>query len=112
MTVEHYLVNYFKPASMSTIFRFQTKFSCHFVFFCFFLSSCFVVGNFPCTLSVLYQTLRRKGLGLEGSELDSEESMQVAADKYPLSEGMDLSVARQRFYVSTHTLLLSPHTQA
>lgn len=49
------------------------------------------------------QTLRRKGLGLEGSELDSEESMQVAPDKYPLSEGMDLSVARQRFYVSSHT---------
>lgn len=60
------------------------------------------VGNFPRALSVLHQTLRRKGLGLDGSELDSEESMQVAADKYPLSEGMDLSVARQRFYVSPH----------
>lgn len=46
----------------------------------------------------ILETLRRKGLGLDGSELDSEESMQVAADKYPLSEGMDLSVARQRFY--------------
>ncbi|TKS74745.1 Myocyte-specific enhancer factor 2B RSRFR2 [Collichthys lucidus] len=54
------------------------------------------------------QTLRRKGLGLEGSELDSEESMQVAADKYPLSEGMDLSVARQRFYTPS---LLSPEAQ-
>lgn len=54
------------------------------------------------------QTLRRKGLGLEGSELDSEESMQVTPDKYSLGEGMDLSVARQRFYVSprtqTHTI--------
>lgn len=65
-----------------------------------------IVGNFLCALSVLYQTLRRKGLGLDASELDGEESMQVAADKYPLSEGMDLSVARQRFYVSPHTLLL------
>lgn len=64
------------------------------------------MGNFPHALSVLYQTLRRKGLGLEGAELDSEESMQVAADKYPLGEGMDLSLARQRFYVSPHTVLL------
>ena len=73
-----------------------------------------LVGNFLPALSVLHQTLRRKGLGLEGSELDSEESMQVATDKYPLSEGMDLSVARQRFYVSPHTLLLLHfhHTQA
>ncbi|XP_071059075.1 myocyte-specific enhancer factor 2B-like [Pseudochaenichthys georgianus] len=46
----------------------------------------------------ILETLRRKGLGLEASELESEESMQVAADRYPLSEGMDLSVARQRFY--------------
>ncbi|XP_068175423.1 myocyte-specific enhancer factor 2B [Antennarius striatus] len=45
----------------------------------------------------ILETLRRKGLGLEGSEIDSEESMQVAVDKYPLSEGMDLS-ARQRFH--------------
>ncbi len=65
-----------------------------------------IVGNFPLVLSVLYQTLRRKGLGLDSSELDSEESMQVASDKYPLSEGMDLSVARQRFYVSPHTFML------
>ncbi|XP_047443102.1 myocyte-specific enhancer factor 2B isoform X1 [Mugil cephalus] len=54
------------------------------------------------------ETLRRKGLGLDGTELDSEESMQVAADKYPLSEGMDLSVARQRFYAQS---LLSPEAQ-
>lgn len=65
-----------------------------------------IAGNFSCALSVLHQTLRRKGLGLDGSELESEESMQVAAEKYPLSEGMDLSVARQRFYVSPHALLL------
>ncbi|KAM7410213.1 hypothetical protein PAMA_001589 [Pampus argenteus] len=56
----------------------------------------------------ILETLRRKGLGLDGSELDHEESMQVAADKYPLSEGMDLSVARQRFYAPS---LLSPETQ-
>ncbi|KAK5870042.1 hypothetical protein PBY51_024706 [Eleginops maclovinus] len=56
----------------------------------------------------ILETLRRKGLGLEGSELESEESMQVAADKYPLSEGMDLSVARQRFYAPS---LLSPEAQ-
>lgn len=69
-----------------------------------------VASNFPCALSLLHQTLRRKGLGLDGSELDSEESMQVATDKYPLSEGMDLSVARQRFYVSDH-ILTPPYIQ-
>ncbi|KAF3834993.1 hypothetical protein F7725_027551, partial [Dissostichus mawsoni] len=56
----------------------------------------------------ILETLRRKGLGLEASELESEESMQVAADRYPLSEGMDLSVARQRFYAPS---LLSPEAQ-
>uniref|UniRef100_A0A3Q3MTL0 Myocyte enhancer factor 2b n=1 Tax=Mastacembelus armatus TaxID=205130 RepID=A0A3Q3MTL0_9TELE len=56
----------------------------------------------------ILETLRRKGLGLDSSELDSEESMQVASDKYPLSEGMDLSVARQRFYAPS---LLSPEAQ-
>ncbi|XP_055363621.1 myocyte-specific enhancer factor 2B [Betta splendens] len=56
----------------------------------------------------ILETLRRKGLGLDGSELDSEEGAQVAADKYPLSEGMDLSVARQRFYAPS---LLPPEAQ-
>ncbi|CAJ1060239.1 myocyte-specific enhancer factor 2B [Xyrichtys novacula] len=56
----------------------------------------------------ILETLRRKGLGLDNSELDSEESMQVAADKYPLSEGMDLSVARQRFYAPS---FLPPEAQ-
>ncbi|XP_034557901.1 myocyte-specific enhancer factor 2B [Notolabrus celidotus] len=58
----------------------------------------------------ILETLRRKGLGLglDGTELESEESMQVAADKYPLSEGMDLSVARQRFYAPS---LLPPEAQ-
>ncbi|XP_071782072.1 myocyte-specific enhancer factor 2B [Centroberyx gerrardi] len=56
----------------------------------------------------ILETLRRKGLGLDGTELDSEESMQVATDKYPLSEGMDLSVARQRYYAPS---LLTPEAQ-
>ncbi|CAG5864735.1 unnamed protein product [Menidia menidia] len=46
----------------------------------------------------ILETLRRKGLGLDGSELESEESAQASADKCLLGEGMDLSVARQRFY--------------
>ncbi|XP_021459396.2 myocyte-specific enhancer factor 2B isoform X1 [Oncorhynchus mykiss] len=56
----------------------------------------------------ILETLRRKGLGLDGTELlDTEEPMQVAAEKYgPHSEGMDLSLARQRYYVSTHTGLI------
>ncbi|CAL8348937.1 myocyte-specific enhancer factor 2B [Gadus morhua] len=49
----------------------------------------------------ILETLRRKGLGLEAAELESEESVQAAsvgAEKYPLSEGMDLSVSRQRYF--------------
>jgi len=65
------------------------------------MSSLWLVLFVPC------QTLRRKGLGLDGSELESEESVQASADKCLLSEGMDLSVARQRFYVSPNTLPLS-----
>nr|XP_040040475.1 LOW QUALITY PROTEIN: myocyte-specific enhancer factor 2B [Gasterosteus aculeatus aculeatus] len=56
----------------------------------------------------ILETLRRKGLGLDGSELDGEESMQVAAEKFPPSEGVDLSLARQRFYAPS---LLSPEAQ-
>uniref|UniRef100_A0A3Q2DYM1 Myocyte enhancer factor 2b n=1 Tax=Cyprinodon variegatus TaxID=28743 RepID=A0A3Q2DYM1_CYPVA len=56
----------------------------------------------------ILETLRRKGLGLDGSELDSEESVQAAADKYSGSDSMDLSVARQRFCPPS---LLSPETQ-
>ncbi|PWA21025.1 hypothetical protein CCH79_00007326 [Gambusia affinis] len=56
----------------------------------------------------ILETLRRKGHGLDGSELDSEESAQAAADKYPGSDSMDLSVARQRFCPPS---LLSPETQ-
>ncbi|XP_034036181.1 myocyte-specific enhancer factor 2B isoform X2 [Thalassophryne amazonica] len=56
----------------------------------------------------ILETLRRKGVGLDGAEVDSEESMQVAIDKYPLSDSMDLSVARQRIYVPS---LLTPEAQ-
>ncbi|CDQ85946.1 unnamed protein product [Oncorhynchus mykiss] len=58
----------------------------------------------------ILETLRRKGLGLDGTELlDTEEPMQVAAEKYgPHSEGMDLSLARQRYYAPS---LHSPEAQ-
>ncbi|XP_072294605.1 myocyte-specific enhancer factor 2B [Eucyclogobius newberryi] len=56
----------------------------------------------------ILETLRKKGFGLDGSELDSEESIQVVSDKFDLSEGMDLSVARQRFYPPS---LLTPEAQ-
>ncbi|KAM6921608.1 myocyte-specific enhancer factor 2B [Xenentodon cancila] len=56
----------------------------------------------------ILETLRRKGLGLDGSELDNEESVQAAAEKHPLSEGMDLSVAHQRVCAPA---LLSPEAQ-
>nr|XP_015220754.1 PREDICTED: myocyte-specific enhancer factor 2B [Lepisosteus oculatus] len=48
----------------------------------------------------ILETLRRKGLGLDGSELESEEVMSaVATEKYQqLNEGMDLSITRQRYY--------------
>lgn len=44
------------------------------------------------------QTLRRKGLGLESSELEHEDSVPMGTEKY--HDGMDLSMARQRYYVS------------
>lgn len=46
------------------------------------------------------KTLRRKGLGLDGAELEHEDNMQTGQEKYLLNEGMDLSIARQRYYVS------------
>ncbi|MGH0155408.1 UNVERIFIED_CONTAM: hypothetical protein FKN15_059172 [Acipenser sinensis] len=49
----------------------------------------------------ILETLRRKGLGLDAPDLDSEEAMSVAAEKYrQLNEGIDLSLGRQRYYVS------------
>ncbi|XP_061093461.1 myocyte-specific enhancer factor 2B isoform X2 [Conger conger] len=47
----------------------------------------------------ILETLRRKGLGLDGAELDPDEAAQAAVEKYQqLNEGLDLSVARQRYY--------------
>ncbi|XP_054645778.1 myocyte-specific enhancer factor 2B isoform X2 [Dunckerocampus dactyliophorus] len=53
----------------------------------------------------ILETLRRKGLDLDGSELDGEESMQVTAHK---GDGMDLSVGRQRIYAPS---MRSPEAQ-
>ncbi|XP_066504133.1 myocyte-specific enhancer factor 2B isoform X2 [Hoplias malabaricus] len=46
----------------------------------------------------ILETLRRKGLGLDGAEIEHEDTMQTGAEKYLLNEGMDLSIARQRYY--------------
>ncbi|KAI4894186.1 hypothetical protein NFI96_017883 [Prochilodus magdalenae] len=46
----------------------------------------------------ILETLRRKGLGLDGAEIDHEDSLQAGAEKYLTNEGMDLSIARQRYY--------------
>ncbi|XP_017332868.1 myocyte-specific enhancer factor 2B [Ictalurus punctatus] len=46
----------------------------------------------------ILETLRRKGLGLDGAELEHEDNMQTGQEKYLLNEGMDLSIARQRYY--------------
>ncbi|XP_056304393.1 myocyte-specific enhancer factor 2B isoform X1 [Danio aesculapii] len=44
----------------------------------------------------ILETLRRKGLGLESSEIDQEDGVTIGAEKY--HDGMDLSLARQRYY--------------
>ncbi|XP_077082537.1 myocyte-specific enhancer factor 2B isoform X2 [Siphateles boraxobius] len=44
----------------------------------------------------ILETLRRKGLGLESSELEHEDSVPMVTEKY--HDGMDLSIARQRYY--------------
>ncbi|XP_041085949.1 myocyte-specific enhancer factor 2B-like isoform X2 [Polyodon spathula] len=47
----------------------------------------------------ILETLRRKGLGLEAPDLDSEEAMSAAVEKYrQMNEGIDLSLGRQRYY--------------
>uniref|UniRef100_A0A8C0ZHG1 Myocyte-specific enhancer factor 2B-like n=1 Tax=Cyanistes caeruleus TaxID=156563 RepID=A0A8C0ZHG1_CYACU len=47
------------------------------------------------------QTLKRKGLGLESHELELEEGPEPPGDKgRRLGEGVDLALARPRFYVS------------
>ncbi|TSK53687.1 Myocyte-specific enhancer factor 2B [Bagarius yarrelli] len=57
------------------------------------------------TNSDILETLRRKGLGLETTELDHEDNMQTGQEKYLLNEGMDLSIARQRYYVKAQMLM-------
>ncbi|KAK7137003.1 hypothetical protein R3I93_017160 [Phoxinus phoxinus] len=44
----------------------------------------------------ILETLRRKGLGLESSEIEHEDSAPMGTEKY--HDGMDLSIARQRYY--------------
>uniref|UniRef100_A0A8C1L212 Myocyte enhancer factor 2b n=4 Tax=Cyprinus carpio TaxID=7962 RepID=A0A8C1L212_CYPCA len=44
----------------------------------------------------ILETLRRKGLGLDNSELDQEDSVTTGTEKY--HDGMDLSITRQRYY--------------
>ncbi|KAA0712200.1 Myocyte-specific enhancer factor 2C [Triplophysa tibetana] len=46
----------------------------------------------------ILETLRRKGLGLDNSEVDHEDSLSFGTDKYQHRDGMDLSIARQRYY--------------
>ncbi|XP_054661846.1 myocyte-specific enhancer factor 2B isoform X2 [Grus americana] len=50
------------------------------------------------TNSDILETLKRKGLGLESHELELDEGPDPAEKARRLSEGMDLSVARPRFY--------------
>ncbi|NWU04892.1 MEF2B factor, partial [Cephalopterus ornatus] len=52
------------------------------------------------TNSDILETLKRKGLGLESHELELEEGPEPGDKGRRLSEGVDLSVARPRFYVS------------
>uniref|UniRef100_A0A8V5GTZ9 Uncharacterized protein n=1 Tax=Melopsittacus undulatus TaxID=13146 RepID=A0A8V5GTZ9_MELUD len=48
----------------------------------------------------ILETLKRKGLGLESHELEVDEGPDPEEKGRRLSQGMDLSVARPRFYVS------------
>ncbi|NXW53195.1 MEF2B factor, partial [Eurystomus gularis] len=50
------------------------------------------------TNSDILETLKRKGLGLESHELELDEGLDPGEKARRLSEGMDLSVARPRFY--------------
>ncbi|XP_050842246.1 myocyte-specific enhancer factor 2B [Serinus canaria] len=51
------------------------------------------------TNSDILETLKRKGLGLESHELELEEGSEVPGDKgRRLGEGVDMSLARPRFY--------------
>ncbi|NXY84344.1 MEF2B factor, partial [Alcedo cyanopectus] len=52
------------------------------------------------TNSDILETLKRKGLGLESHELELDEGPDPGEKTQSLGEGMDLSVARPRFYVT------------
>ncbi|NXK96741.1 MEF2B factor, partial [Formicarius rufipectus] len=52
------------------------------------------------TNSDILETLKRKGLGLESHELELEEGPEPGEKGRRLSEGVDLSVARPRFYAT------------
>ncbi|NWQ90480.1 MEF2B factor, partial [Burhinus bistriatus] len=52
------------------------------------------------TNSDILETLKRKGLGLESHELELDEGPDPGEKGRRLSEGMDLSVARPRFYAA------------
>ncbi|NXK27183.1 MEF2B factor, partial [Arenaria interpres] len=52
------------------------------------------------TNSDILETLKRKGLGLESQELELDEGPDPGEKARRLSEGMDLSVARPRFYAA------------
>lgn len=58
------------------------------------------MGAGPRSPSCSPQTLKRKGLGLESHELELDEGSDPGEKARRLSEGMDLSVGRPRFYVS------------
>ncbi|CAM9767656.1 unnamed protein product, partial [Bubo scandiacus] len=52
------------------------------------------------TNSDILETLKRKGLGLESHELELDEGPDPGEKARRLSEGVDLSVARPRFYAA------------
>uniref|UniRef100_A0A8B9PEC7 Myocyte enhancer factor 2B n=1 Tax=Apteryx owenii TaxID=8824 RepID=A0A8B9PEC7_APTOW len=52
------------------------------------------------TNSDILETLKRKGLGLESQELELDEGPDAGEKMRRPNEGMDLTVARPRFYVS------------
>uniref|UniRef100_A0A8C4VW71 Myocyte enhancer factor 2B n=1 Tax=Gopherus evgoodei TaxID=1825980 RepID=A0A8C4VW71_9SAUR len=52
------------------------------------------------TNSDILETLKRKGLGLESQELELDEGLDPMEKIRKLNEGMDLTVARPRLYVS------------
>lgn len=56
-------------------------------------------------MSPILQTLKRKGLGLEASELELEEVVDPAGKVRRFSEGLDLTLARPKLCVSESFLV-------